>query len=343
MKSPRRKYEVALRDFATPGNRWRILPRLVYWGKAAGMTADEIIADAHGADVHNRDADIRRCWGTARPQYVVHDYPRNGYRKQQATISQPQPTCPWYVRDTIGDIQVAQGATADIVRDLSPSPIPTDGREQTAAFFRSLFAPSDILHVFRTDVPTAGQPDVNIMPCHGWCARIERGAAIPGDLIVPNPFTGAEGKTTDGKKSYIAQSCLAKFPYAVIEFDTLSLSLQYAFWHGLLTKSRLAPYVAAITYSGGKSLHGLLHVGCDTLKEWRAVRDKLCGLLATDTEHHTTMDGRIIYPYRSDVQAIQPRQGTRLPGVYRSTNGRLQELLYLNPLITRRAGVPHNE
>ena len=336
MKIPRREYEIALADFTTPGNRWRILPRLVYWGKAAGMVADEIIADAHGANVHNRDADIRRCWGTAHPQYIAYDYLRNLNRRQHATRYQPQLTCPWFVRDTIGDIQMARGATADIVRNLSPSPFSTDGREQTVAFFRSLFAPMDILHVFRTDVPMTGKIDVNLMPCHDWCARIERGTAIPGDLIVPNPFTGAEGETIDGKKSYIAQSCLAKFPYVVIEFDTLSLSFQYAFWYGFLTKSRLAPYVAAITYSGGKSLHGLLHVGCDTLKEWRDIRDKLCGLLASDPEQRTNTNGRTIYPFRADIQAMRPRQGTRLPGVRRVTNGKLQELLYLNPSIVHR-------
>lgn len=59
---------------------------------------------------------------------------------------------------------------------------------------------------------------------------------------------------------------------------------QAAFWRGLLSTSPFAPKVAAVTYSGGKSLHGLLHVGCRTLAEWQAVRDKLRGLLAADPD-----------------------------------------------------------
>ncbi len=119
----------------------------------------------------------------------------------------------------------------------------------------------------------------------------------------------------------------------MIEFDDLPLSLQCAFWLGLLAKSPLAPLVAAITYSGGKSLHGLLHVGCSTLEEWRRVQGKLRGLLATDPEQRMDTNGRTIYPFRADVQAMHPRQGTRLPGVRRATNGKLQELLYLNSSI----------
>jgi hypothetical protein len=55
------------------------------------------------------------------------------------------------------------------------------------------------------------------------------------------------------------------------------------------------------------------------------------------------MNGRTIYPFRADVQAMRPRQGTRLPGVRRFTNGKLQELLYLNPPITDATLLSHNE
>ena len=159
--------------------------------------------------------------------------------------------------------------------------------------------------------------------------------ATGGDLIVPNPFTGAASETTGGKKSLIAQSCLARFPFIVIEFDELSLPLQCAFWLGLLAKSPLAQLVAAITYSGGKSLHTLLHIGCDTVEEWRRVQGKLCRLLAADPEQRTDTNGRTIYPFRADVQAMRPRQGTRLPGVRRFGNGAPQALLYLNPAAMR--------
>jgi hypothetical protein len=134
-----------------------------------------------------------------------------------------------------------------------------------------------------------------------------------------------EGETADGKKSHIAQSCLARFPFAVIEFDSMPLKAQAAFWRGLLSTSPLAPKVAAITYSGGKSLHGLLHVGCRTLADWQTVRGQLRGLLAADPDP----------AFRADEQAMQPRTGTRLPGVRRFSNGKTQRLLFLNPEAVR--------
>ena len=65
MKDPRREYEAALADFSQPGGRWNAKGRLTYWGKAAGMSADEIISDAWAAGVRDRDADIRRGWNDA--------------------------------------------------------------------------------------------------------------------------------------------------------------------------------------------------------------------------------------------------------------------------------------
>lgn len=330
MKNSGREYAVALADFAIPGNRWRTIPRLTFWGKASGRTVDEIIADVHSLGVTDRDTDIRRGWNNAQPRgNRPLGYWRDYYPRAAKPI--PLPTYPLYVRDIIGDLEVAGGTRGDMVRNQSPVPIPVDGRAQTAAFLRILFNPADVLHIFRADVPTTGRLGVNLIPCGEWLARIGRGMATGGDLIVPNPFTGAASETTGGKKSLIAQSCLARFPFIVIEFDDLPLSLQCAFWLGLLAKSPLAPLVAAITYSGGKSLHGLLHVGCITLEEWRRVQGKLQGLLAADTEQRTDTNGRTIYPFRADVQAMRPRQGTRLPGVRRIGNGKVQSLLYLNP------------
>ena len=85
------------------------------------------------------------------------------------------------------------------------------------------------------------------------------------------------------------------------------------------TKTK-AQNAAAVTYSGGKRLHGLLLVGCRTLAEWQTVCGQLRGLLAADPDP----------AFRADEQAMHPRQGTRLPGVRRFSNGRTQRLLYLN-------------
>ena len=323
MKDPRREYEAALADFAQPGGRWNAKGRLTYWGKAAGLTADEIVADARAQGVTDRDADIRRGWADARPK---GDRPNTNYTPR-ATKPKPPPTFPSYVRDLIGDIGKAKTATAEDVRRLSPYWWPAHANPalaQTAPFLR-LFDPADVLHVFRDDAPAAGKPGANLMPCRDWLEIVEDGGKLPGDLIVPNPFTGADGETADGRKSYIAQSCLARFPFVVVEFDQMPLAFQFAFWRGLLSTSPLAPKVAAVVFSGGKSLHGLIHAGCATLAEWRTVQGRLRGLLAADPDP----------AFKADEQAMRPRTGTRLPGVPRFSNGNRQELLYLNPYATR--------
>ncbi len=321
MKSPRKQYEAALADFSQPGNRWRNIPRLTYWGKVAGLTKDDIISDAKAVGVHNRDADIRRGWNSAQPK-LCHSH--DGCR-HSATITSPKqpPTFPLYVRNIVA-AGGCEATSADLLA-MSPIPVPKDGKTQTEAFLRALWNNDDLLHIFRDDKPAKGEPDINLMTCRDWLNSIERGNPMPGDLIVPNVFSGAKADTTDGRKSYIAQSCLAHFPFILIEFDSLALKVQAAFWRGLLSTSQLATKVAAITYSGGKSLHGLIHVGCDTLAEWQTVCGQLRGLLAADPNH----------AFRTDEQAMRPRTGTRLPGVHRFSNGRLQPLLYINPAAVR--------
>ena len=317
MKDAHREYEAALADFSQPGNRWTAKGRLTYWGKAAGLTAKEIISDARAHGVTDRDADIRRGWNDAKPKGDRPQRDRRRYAPQAKP--KPPPTFPRYVRDTV-TAGGGEATSADLLA-LSPFDVPRDAATQTAAFLRSLFDPADQLHIFRDDTPTAGRPSVNLMPCRDWLARIDHGEAIGGDLIVPNVFTGAEAETTDGRKSYIAQSCLVRFPFAVIELDSMPLKVQAAFWRGLLATSPLAPNVASIVFSGGKSLHGLLHVGCRTLADWQTVRGQLRGLLAADHDP----------AFRADEQAMRPRTGTRLPGVRRFDSGGMQRLLYINP------------
>ena len=233
MKDPRREYEAALADFSQPGNRWTAKGCLTYWGKAAGLTADEIISDARAAGVKDRDADIRRGWNDAKPKGGCKqgDWRQNDWRHYTPRAKpKPPPTFPRYVRDIV--TAGGEEATSADLRALSPFAVPKDGTKQTAAFLRSLFDPADVLHVFRNDAPPAGKPGLNLMPCRDWLARLERDETMHGDLIVPNPFTGAEAETTDGRKSYIAQACLARFPFIVIEFDSLPLKEQAAFWRG---------------------------------------------------------------------------------------------------------------
>ena len=319
MTDPRAKYEQALAAFATPGGRWAHKGALTYWGKAAGLTADDLIADARAHGVNDRDADIRKGWNDARPKFV-NGKPTADYTPR----SKPQPPPPahtHHVRNMLAGLDAASG-TADWVRELSPCLdwLGNPPTLQTELFMRAAFTPDERVFIFRDDPPTVGTPWVNLRPAADWLERLGL-EPLTGDHVVPNPFTGKQGETTDGKPSFVAQSCLAAFPFLIVEFDAMPLPTQYAFWRAFILTSKLAPALLAVVFSGNKSLHGLVHVGCRTLLDWQAVRNRFAELFASDADS----------TYRADVQAMRPRTGTRLPGVKRFDNGALQELVYLNP------------
>ena len=59
----------------------------------------------------------------------------------------------------------------------------------------------------------------HVLPVSEWITRFERGISIP-EHIVPNPLSGKSCPTKDGKRSYRADSCVAQFRLATVEFDT---------------------------------------------------------------------------------------------------------------------------
>jgi len=323
MIDPSQKYREALAAFGAPGGRWVNKGALTYWGKAAGLSADEIIADARAAGVADRDADIRRGWADARPK---GEAAHGAYAR-----AKPKPQPPKYknlVRKIIGDLQTAERANVDWLRELSSdwswfgvSP----EISQTAAFVRAAFRPEERLFVFRSDKGTVGKPGVNIRPAREWVRDI--GAMLAaGDLVKTNPFTGERGRTKNGQSSYVSQDCLASYSNALLEFDGLPLPVQFAFWRNFVLTSPLAPSLVSVTFSGGKSLHGLLHVGAVTPDEWQRIRARLLALFAADD------DAR----FRIDPQALHPLIGTRMPGATRCGSSARQTLVYLNP--TARSG-----
>ena len=337
MKDAMEEYRAGLADFSQHGRRWAALgaspgnPSFVFWGRAAGLGVEEIVAAAHALGVRDRDGDLRRAWNTAHPN--GGDRPQD-WRPPRAQ-PKPPPTFPRFVRDCIGDLADRDKSEWPDCRDLFLDLKSLSPWEELTAwdadtdisgwcchkFLESLYDPGDVLFVFDRNAHPNGVPGRNLMPCRDWLARLERGDGMPGDLVVSNPFSGAEGTTTGGTKSFVAQNCLSRYPFVIVEFDAMPLELQCAFWRGLLTKSPLAPKVASLVYSGNKSVHGLLRVGAATLADWQTARDKLRRLICADPDP----------AFRADEQAMRPRTGTRLPGVRRFSNGKMQELLYLNP------------
>ena len=188
------------------------------------------------------------------------------------------------------------------------SPIRIDwepGPQDALAILGTLYAPGEFVFCgerYGADVKTAGD----------WIARIEGGAPVPPHWI-PNPLTGEEHPTGNGKPSKRGDSAVCGFRYAVAEFDGLSKADQLAFWWGF----RTAPIVALID-SGGKSVHAILKVDCATRADWEK-----------DVEE--TLFPCVLCPLGCDPACRNESRLSRLPGHFRREKKTFQRLLYLNP------------
>ena len=108
-------------------------------------------------------------------------------------------------------------------------------------------------------------------------------------------------------------AAVCKFKFAVLEFDSLSRTEQFAFW-----KACLLPLVALID-SGNKSIHGWIRVpDVHTLDEWKIKIEQ-------------KFFDQCLKPLGIDTACKNPSHMSRLPGCIRQETGRWQRLLYLNP------------
>ncbi len=309
------KYRLALSAFTQPGGRWNNKGALTYWGKAAGLSADDIISDARAAGVHDRDGDIRKGWADAEPKFI------NGTANANFTPRAAKPklqTFPHRVRSIIHagrDVTTLDGLAAMSAYDFRVY----GNREcRTHLHIKWLF-PDDaaFAYIFRK-TETAATPGVlgkSVMRVRDWFHAEPWNA---GEQIVPNPFTGEYGTTANGTPSLIAQSCLAAFPHMLMEFDDLPIAEQCRFWAGFIRTVKLP--LVCLTHSGGKSIHGCIKVNAANLPTWNAIRERMLAMFAADNDP----------AFRVDAQAMMPRQGMRLAGAVRQSTGDEQRLLWLS-------------
>ncbi len=144
-----------------------------------------------------------------------------------------------------------------------------------------------------------------------WIRHFECGGAISAHII-PNPLSGEQGQTKDGKASYRADDCVARFRFAVVEFDTMPRDRQFQFWAGVKLP------VVALLDSGGKSVHGWVRIDADNADGWTLrVENKLFSLLSA---------------IGADASCRNESRLSRMPGHYRTEKGHFQRLLYLDPV-----------
>ena len=223
-----------------------------------------------------------------------------------------------FVRRMIGK---GAGATFEKLAASSPVKIPTAMRDQTVLFLRTLYSPTEIL--FCGERFKCGTPGADIDTCGEWARLIGGDKLDAPALVCANPLTGRQGETKEGKESFRCAACVAAYRFALVEFDDLPLSDQCAFWAGVIT-TRTLP-LRSLTYSGGKSLHGLVEIGATDKANW----DRLMEILLYATANHAAPK-----EHQADRACRNPDRLTRLPGASTwdktKNRDRSQPLLWLS-------------
>jgi hypothetical protein len=130
--------------------------------------------------------------------------------------------------------------------------------------------------------------------------------------IIPNPVTGQEHETKDGKLSKRCDSAIKDYRFVVAEFDNIPPADQLAFWASVPLP------VAALIDSGGKSIHAWIKLSeVFTPEDWQqTVKD--------------TLYRQLLVPMGLDPACANPSRLSRFPGHLREEKGRWQRLLYIN-------------
>lgn len=294
----RLRYDDALRHLpATGAGCHPALLSVANIGRRAGLSAEEIAVDL-GAHVHGtREVTEGEIWDAVEKAFLP------GEPLRRTTLR----TAP---RTTINASKLmahilARGAgfTLDRLGEASPVPITWGPEDDARAVLARLYSPDDKLFV-------GEKYGKCVRPVSDWVARFRRGEPVPPHII-PNPLSGELGRTKKGKPSYRADACVACFRFAVVEFDKMPLDQQILFWAG----AKLP--VAALIFSGSKSIHGWVRVDAVNGEDWtRRVEQKLFDMLT---------------PLGADRTCKNEARLSRMPGHFRGEKNQWQRLLYLAP------------
>ena len=260
------------------------------------------------------------------------------YKIQHPTfkIQNPPPARPQLDLEAAARLAEAYPATAPEptrawLRSISPVTIPADPARWAELLLDTLYRHRERILIF-TEFKSQGQylrvvKEGNYRLASQPGTRATRTGNLPtrahdGAWYLAAPVLGtwqpnennrmACGTPKPGRRH---AACCTRFPYAVIESDTLP----EATW--LRCLAQLHDPISAIYTSGGKSLHALIKVDAETAADFN--------------RHRAALLARLV-PIGADPAAITAVRLTRLPGCIRLSKGEdaLQELLYLNPHAT---------
>lgn len=208
----------------------------------------------------------------------------------------------------------------------SPVAIPDANAAQTDLFLATLYSPDELLFCGnRTDAGIIGK---NIMTAEQWRNRFPgNGTHTPPELFIINPLTGKVGRRQDGETSFRCSETVAVRKYFLVEFDAMPLIDQFRFWGGVIASCTLP--LKSLTFSGSKSLHGIIELQIDNnLEQWRVAVDKILSCICND---------KALPEYRADGACRNADRLSRLPGAWRMDKSFRQALLW----ITATSQQPH--
>jgi hypothetical protein len=313
-------YADVLREYPADGNGGHpYMMTVANHGFIEGVDPDTVERDLQDAvyrtgrpnqDKEIRDT-IRKAWTTCRSGNAPTAWtPRRQLRQDPKRIDGD------YLRRRI--IERGAGMGEADMHDWSPVRLPDTCVNDTALLLSELYQPHEFLYIGPPKYRGDGSQHVRTVA--EWLDLFATGHAKP-ETIVPNPLTG-DIDTTGGKPSVRTSNTVADMRFAVVEFDSkhngmvtpddLPADEQFQFWCGIELP------LAALIYSGGKSIHCWVRVDLPDAGAWE--REIRAGLYR-----------KFLEPMGVDSANKNPATLSRLPGVQRFDTGRMQRLLYLAP------------
>lgn len=311
------RYEQGLRNLPAPGGGGCHVALLgvANYGAMAGLDAATIEADIRNAIPHGgrrvTDREIRDAVHKALSECRARPYRvRHGSHRRARRPVKPLPPFDGqrYLKSLLAR---GDGAGEADLWELSPYRITWEpGLRDAITVLETLYKSQEWLCIGEVDEKRVLQMQVHLQ-------QIRSGNV--GPHIIPNPMDGQQHATVGGDPSYRCDNAVADHRFAVVEFDDMSKSDQFAFWYSVIT-GRLLP-VTTLIDSGGKSIHAWLRVNLSDKAAWdqyirRGLYDKDIGRMSI---------------LGADRSCRNPSRFSRLPGHYREDKRAWQRLLYLNP------------
>lgn len=336
----RRNYLDALGKVAT-GASWDSLKFVPVRGVRAGLTEDQIIADYRAQGILTRDADVRRqchnaerwlasqsvasasrwrrglsCSSRRHDAYIIRAL--NCIERGRAEMSKRLDVADAAllpdanVMDSLWTLTMKRERLKPLNQSIAL--IQSISRDDRSAIFEVRADKSHRRPYMGEGIRTAGE----------WIDELLAGRPI-GEIVSLHPLTGKQLPNASGGLSYIVRGCVAAFPFMLMEFDELPLKDQCFFWYGLILSGDLD--VFSLTFSGKKSIHGIIEVDAESLEYWNVVKSAIVRRFTVPRDHPRFKPDDL--KYCLDPQALLPEVGTRLAGAWRSETEAHQELLYL--------------